>query len=205
MGETSIDTEPAMEVGSHQARFLSVSSFVRLIVRKLSSNWIGKGLRGLAELTLSSFSSPLYLRLLRINRSQGVQGASSVMDCCMMDLRIQLVRLAIQRDFSHDLNIEELARPTNLSISYLCHLFKSEIGLTPAQYIKSLRMQETKLLLSTTFLSVKEIMNLVGIANSSHFCHDFTRLYGRTPTGYRLAKRLSNVVEPGQSTILDKE
>ena len=122
-----------------------------------------------------------------------------------MDLRIQLVRLAIQRDFSRDLNIEDLARATNLSISYLSHLFKSEIGLTPAQYIKSLRMQETKLLLRTTFLSVKEIMNLVGIANSSHFCHDFTRVYGRSPTGYRRAKRLSNVVEPGQPTILDKE
>jgi len=46
----------------------------------------------------------------------------------MMDLRIQLVRRAIQRDFSRDLNIEDLARATNLSISYLSHLFKSEIG-----------------------------------------------------------------------------
>ena len=50
----------------------------------------------------------------------------------------------------------------NLSGSRLRHLFKAEMDQTPAQYLKAIRMREAAMLLRTTFLSVKEIMNRVG-------------------------------------------
>ncbi len=46
-------------------------------------------------------------------------------------------------------------------------------------------MEEAQLLLSTTFLSIKEIMNRVGIADNSHFAHEFKKFVGLTPTIYR--------------------
>ena len=39
--------------------------------------------------------------------------------------------------------------------SRLRHLFKAEIGLPPARYVRMRKMQEAKLLLETTFLTVK--------------------------------------------------
>jgi AraC-like DNA-binding protein len=46
-------------------------------------------------------------------------------------------------------------------------------------------------LLTTTFLSVKEIASRVGLADESHFVRDFKRIYGMTPSEYRTRAFLS--------------
>jgi len=51
--------------------------------------------------------------------------------------------------------------------------------------LKSLRMQQAGILLTTTFLSVKEIARRVGLTDESHFVRDFKRIYGVTPSEYR--------------------
>ena len=102
-----------------------------------------------------------------------------------MDRRIQVVTGAIEKDFRRPWNTEELAALVNLSSSRLRHLFKADLNKTPAQYLKHVRMQEAEKLLRTTFLSVKEIMNLVGILDESHFGHEFKKTYGVAPSKYR--------------------
>ena len=109
-----------------------------------------------------------------------------------MDRRIQIVISAIETDFRRGWDNEELARLVNLSTSRLRHLFKAEIGKTPAQYLKSIRMREAQTLLLTTFLSVKEIMNRVGIVDESHFGHEFRKTYGLAPSKYRSMARESS-------------
>lgn len=119
-----------------------------------------------------------------------------------MDRRIQVVSSAIDRNFRHAWDIEELARLVNLSASRLRHLFKSEIGQSPMQYLKSVRMAHAEMLLRTTFLSVKEIMHRVGISNESHFGHEFKKAYALAPSKYRSAVESEAL---GQATILAKE
>jgi AraC-like DNA-binding protein len=46
-------------------------------------------------------------------------------------------------------------------------------------------MQHAATLLTTTFLSVKEIVRRVGCTDESHFVRDFKRFYGVTPSEYR--------------------
>ena len=46
-------------------------------------------------------------------------------------------------------------------------------------------MREAEKLLRTTFLSVKEIMNCVGLSNESHFVHEFKKTYKLAPSKYR--------------------
>ena len=53
-------------------------------------------------------------------------------------------------------------------------------------------MKEATVLLSTTFLSVKEIMVRVGFGDESHFVKDFKKIYGITPTEYRKSKANGN-------------
>ena len=102
-----------------------------------------------------------------------------------MDHRIRIVIALIEGDLRQEPSLESLAQSVNLSPSRLRHLFKYETGVTPAQYLKSLRLRQTKLLLETTFLSVKVIMNRVGVSNESHFIQDFKRAYGFPPSRYR--------------------
>ena len=102
-----------------------------------------------------------------------------------MDRRIQIVSSALETDFRRAWNIDHLGQLVNLSGSRLRHLFKAEMDQTPAQYLKAIRMREAAILLQTTFLSVKEIMNRVGISNESHFVHEFKKTHGLAPSKYR--------------------
>lgn len=102
-----------------------------------------------------------------------------------MDQRVQIVRSAIERDCRRAWTITALAKLVNLSPSRLRHLFKSETGITPNQFIKEVRLSEAENLLRTTFLRVKEIMNRVGFLDESHFGHEFKKTYGVSPSKYR--------------------
>ena len=102
-----------------------------------------------------------------------------------MDRRIEVVVSNLESRISKSWEIRELAQLVNLSASRLRHLFKQETGKTPAQYLKHLRLEKAEVLLRTTFLTVKEITNEVGLATGSHFVREFKRVYGAAPTAYR--------------------
>lgn len=106
-----------------------------------------------------------------------------------MDFRVRHALRLISKDVRRPLVLKEIARAVNLSTTHLRYLFKVETGMTPAQHLKSLRMQEAKGLLETTFLSVKQIMFQVGINDKSHFARVFRRAYGLSPAEYRKSVR----------------
>lgn len=99
--------------------------------------------------------------------------------------RVKRVIEMMQGDPSRDFTLGKMAESVNLSPPYFCYLFKSITGVPPAKYLKSLRMQHAAMLLTTTFLSVKEIVSRVGLTDESHFVRDFKRAYGVTPSNYR--------------------
>ena len=108
-----------------------------------------------------------------------------------MDQRVQTVIHLMNDDLRKTPPTTSLAASVNLSYSRLCRIFKAETGETPAQYLKTMRMREAAELLSTTFLSVKEVMNRVGLKNKSHFTHDFTKTFGTAPVRYRAQHRMA--------------
>jgi AraC-like DNA-binding protein len=107
-----------------------------------------------------------------------------------MDHRVQKVIRLMKEDLSRQLTLGEMSNAVNLSPGHLRYLFKAETGMTFAQYLKSLRMEEAKALLESTFLSIKEIMYRIGMRDESHFARDFRKAHGLAPTKYR-ARRLN--------------
>jgi transcriptional regulator GlxA family with amidase domain len=105
--------------------------------------------------------------------------------------RVKRVIELMQGDPSRNFSLGKMAQSVNLSAAYFCYLFKSITGVSPAKYLKSLRMAQSTVLLTTTFLSVKEIASRVGLADESHFVRDFKRIYGMTPSEYRTRAFLS--------------
>jgi transcriptional regulator GlxA family with amidase domain len=103
-----------------------------------------------------------------------------------MDQRVQKAIRLMQENLSRKLLPGEIATAVNLSLAHLRYLFKAETGMSPAQYLRSLRMQEASRLLETTFLSVKEVMHRIGVNDESHFTRDFKKVYGLTPAQYRV-------------------
>ncbi|MGD0694537.1 MAG: helix-turn-helix transcriptional regulator [Terriglobia bacterium] len=102
-----------------------------------------------------------------------------------VDPRISQVTALMHRAMHRKLPLRELAGATGLSVSRLCHLFKSHIGLGPARYLKLLRMRRAKELLETSVLSVKEIGVRLGYDDPSRFVEDFGKACGQTPLRHR--------------------
>jgi transcriptional regulator GlxA family with amidase domain len=109
-----------------------------------------------------------------------------------MAKRVKRVIEMMQVDPSKTFTLDKMAESVNLSAPYFCFLFKSITGIPPAKYLKTLRMRQAATLLTTTFLSVKEIVRRVGFTDESHFVRDFKRLFGRTPSEYRNKAFLSS-------------
>ena len=102
-----------------------------------------------------------------------------------MDSRVRHTIRLLSRDLSRDVDIDALASSVELSASRLRHLFKDETGLTPAQYLKRLRLERARELMEGSFLRLKEVMPQVGINDESHFVRDFKKTHGLPPIKYR--------------------
>lgn len=102
-----------------------------------------------------------------------------------MDPRVQKTIRIMEEYLDRDQSVQELARSVNLSTGRLSHLFKAATGISPIQYLGRLRMERARELLETTFLSVKEVKNRVGVNDDSHFVRDFKKRYGMRPAQHR--------------------
>ncbi|HEY6803460.1 MAG TPA: helix-turn-helix transcriptional regulator [Pyrinomonadaceae bacterium] len=105
-----------------------------------------------------------------------------------MDRRIERVINKMESDPA-SCTPSALAASIRLSESRFRHLFKQETGMTPAQYLKLVRLKKAALLLTTTYNSIKAILIKVGLTSHTHFIRDFRQLYGMSPTEYRNLQR----------------
>jgi AraC family transcriptional regulator of arabinose operon len=98
------------------------------------------------------------------------------------DPRITWAVEHLQRRLHEPVTIAALAARVNLSPSRFRHLFRRQTGIGPALYLQRLRLRRARLLIERTFLSVKEVMGLVGYSDPSHFSRDFRRFHGVSPS-----------------------
>ena len=108
-----------------------------------------------------------------------------------MDPRVRTALALMQENLQGPWSANTLARAVNLSPSRFQHLFKAEVGMAPAHYFRALRLEQARKLLQTSRLTVKQIMNGVGVKDKSYFAREFKKAYGLTPTAYRAANLLA--------------
>jgi transcriptional regulator GlxA family with amidase domain len=104
-----------------------------------------------------------------------------------LDPRVTWIVDYMQRHLAEPLTIRVLAGQVNLSPSRFRTLFVVQTGVAPMRYLQRARLRRARLLLERTFLSVKEVMALVGYSNPSHFARDFRREHGAPPSEIRAA------------------
>jgi transcriptional regulator GlxA family with amidase domain len=91
----------------------------------------------------------------------------------------------MEQQLHRRLPVPELAAAAGVSTAQLTRLFRDATGVTPAAFLRTLRMTRARLLLERTSLSVTEVMAQVGIADRSHFVRDFQRAHGVAPREVR--------------------
>lgn len=84
-----------------------------------------------------------------------------------------------------NLSVSEIASYVGLSPSHFSRQFRSRTGFSPHEYIVLHRIDEAKMLLYGTELSVGEIAFRVGYHSVVNFIASFTEKVGMTPTAFR--------------------
>jgi AraC-like DNA-binding protein len=91
----------------------------------------------------------------------------------------------IHAHFVEPLRLPDVARVAGFAPAYFCELFKRRERMTFEMYVRQLRIQRAKQLLSTTELSTERIAQLSGFALRPYFHRVFKKVVGSTPTQYR--------------------
>ena len=73
--------------------------------------------------------------------------------------------------------------------SYFATVFHRKIGTSPQEYIRQYRLNKSCLLLSGTELPIQEVAARVGYENQMSFAGMFKKVYGVTPTEFRIKNR----------------
>jgi transcriptional regulator GlxA family with amidase domain len=115
--------------------------------------------------------------------------------CSTFDPRVASAIEQMACSLDRTLRVAEVARAVNLGASHFTRLFRTATGLTPLQYLRSLRLQRARVLLEVSFFTVKEVMAAVGYNDPSHFTRDFVRAHGMTPSAVR-ARWVRRAIRP---------
>jgi signal transduction histidine kinase/ligand-binding sensor domain-containing protein/DNA-binding response OmpR family regulator len=83
-----------------------------------------------------------------------------------------------------EFNVNTLSKLSGISTKQLYRRVKHITGLTPVNYILTIRMKKAAMLLKQQKFSVAEVMYLVGFSNYSYFSKCFVVKYGKTPKQY---------------------
>ena len=73
------------------------------------------------------------------------------------------------------------------TVSYLCAAFRRQTGMTVAEYINKMKIEEAKRLLDMRSDSIGNISSRLGYSSQSYFCTVFRQITGMTPGQYRSA------------------
>lgn len=91
----------------------------------------------------------------------------------------------INRHFSENISLQEVADNINISKNYLCDIFKKEIGITFINYVTNLRIEKAKEFLANTDMKMYEVSNAVGYNDYAYFSQIFKKHTGTTLSAYR--------------------
>lgn len=98
---------------------------------------------------------------------------------------IAFIKHYLKTYYRESIQLEDLASMTHLSRFYISHSFKKDVGLSPMEYLMTIRIKESKILLRTTNYSVSQIADIVGFTTPTYFSKQFRKVTGISPSDYR--------------------
>ena len=104
----------------------------------------------------------------------------------------EIIRRAQQYIGSHireKLSVPLVARQVDVSPSYLTALFHKHLQISPGEYIRRIKLQESKQMIRDNDLNFTEIAAALQYSTVHHFSRQFKEKFGITPTEYAKSVR----------------
>ena len=146
-------------------------------------------LRLIEELNGSSFSGEIADQMLHHPIRSATSPQRSTMGRSTETMR-PLLREAmtlIENNIEEPLTVPQIANLLGISQRQLERQFKKNVGCTVVQFGLLKRLQNARLLLISTDMSIRQIATASGFNTMSHFAFSFGKFFGRRPSDYREA------------------
>ncbi len=115
-----------------------------------------------------------------VGRINGIQGGDDILPA----LTGALVKRAVaflQANATLPISRWQLAEAVHVSEDYLTRIFRSELGLSPWEYLNRYRIHLASKLLQGSALTINEIASRTGFQDQAYFCRVFKKITGTTP------------------------
>lgn len=90
-----------------------------------------------------------------------------------------------EEHFDKPLSVQKLAARAFLSRGHFSALFTREVGMSPAAYVRLIRLDKARALLRDTNNPIRQIATQCGYKNSAQFSRAFRSFYKTSPREYR--------------------
>ena len=108
--------------------------------------------------------------------------------------QVMRAKLFMDRHFASGLSLGAIAGEAHFSKYHFIRLFKLVYGLTPHQYLVSVRMEKAKELLQSG-AGIKETCFLVGFCSTTSFAGLFKKTTGASPSDFLHRKRNNKIAQ----------
>ncbi len=161
--------------------------------------WTGAGLTACLDLTLAlvadDFGDEMALRVARqlvmyLKRPSGQSQFSVSLEPVSTTRRIEDLRHYISRNIASPLTVTELAEQVHVSERQLTRIFRTELGMTPAAYIESARVEVARHRLESSDETLQRIATACGFNTIDTLTRAFRRQLDTTPNEYRRRFRI---------------
>ena len=134
----------------------------------------------------------LKLLLLLLMREMAAPSGGKLRSCNAIHAENEIIRQAQQYISSHireKLSVPLVARQVDVSPSYLTALFHKNLQISPGEYIRRIKLQESKQMIRENNLNFTEIAAELQYSTVHHFSRQFKEKFGITPTEYARSVR----------------
>ena len=102
---------------------------------------------------------------------------------------IRRAQMYVSTHVREKLTVPLLARQVDVSPSYLTALFHKNLQISPGEYIRRIKLQESKQMIRENHLNFTEIAAALQYSTVHHFSRQFKEKFGITPTEYAKSVR----------------
>ncbi len=102
---------------------------------------------------------------------------------------IRQTQIFISSHIREKLSVPLVARQVDVSPSYLTALFHKNLQISPGEYIRRIKLQESKQMIRENDLNFTEIAAALQYSTVHHFSRQFKEKFGITPTEYAKSVR----------------
>lgn len=182
-----IATQLGLDWYTNEIFFLNASALNAALLSQHNERLIAEATTNLAgqAMALDAIVLEIVIELLRhwlgVRRNPSLE----LSRVGLVDRRLRRALEYIHTNYSQELALADIAEAAFLSEYHFAHLFKKITGLTPHNYLAAVRIEQAKLLIGQTDLSMATISTAVGYASQSHFIKIFRSFTGTTPAKYR--------------------